>query len=137
MGVKVTKAHAVPILVVATPVTNRGTARGGLWNGTERCAIASARSALFISSSSLPVLKPVSAACEPALCSSQALETCSSCCITSEGGTPSYQEMLTPSRSARRQLVRTLAIAEPCRVKGYGERIASSPIFHARNLRAW
>src|SRR6266487_5881932 len=120
MGVKVTKAHAVPALVVATPVTNRGTARGGLYDGTERCAIASARSALSITSSSLPVLNPVSSACEPALYSSQVLETCSSCCITSLEGTPWYQWSVTPSRSARRLLIRTLAIAEPRRVKVWG-----------------
>src|SRR2546425_12912230 len=117
MGVKVTKAQAVPALVIATPVTKRGTKRGELEAEMERSAIASARLALSINPSNLPVLNPVSAVCSPALCSSQALETCSSCCITSEGGAPSYQEMRTASRSARRQLVRTFAIAEPCRLK--------------------
>ena len=35
MGVKVTKAHAVPALVVATPVTKRGmvSQRAGGWEG--------------------------------------------------------------------------------------------------------
>src|SRR5260370_16339447 len=136
MGVKVTKAHAVPALVVATAVTNRGAAPGEMFADGEVLAARSGCSALSITSSSLPVLKLVSDVFLPGLCSNQALETCSRCCITAMEGTPSYQCRTTPSRSARRALVRTLARAEPRRVKVWGWRIASSPILNAYNLRA-
>src|SRR5260370_9161399 len=136
MGVKVTKAHAVPALVVATANTNRGAAPGEMFADGEILATLSACSALSITSSSFPVLKLVSDVFLPALCSNQALETCSRCCTTHMGGTPSYQCRTTPSRSARRELVRTLARAEPRRVKVWGWRIASSPILKACKLRA-
>src|SRR6266446_496348 len=83
-----------------------------------------------------PMLKPISAACLPALRSNQALERGSNCSNTSLGGTPSYHWMATPSRSARRQLVRTLAMAEPERVNACGESRASSPILKTCRPRA-
>src|SRR5260370_9814181 len=135
MGVKVTKAHAVPALVVATAVTNRGAAPGEMFADGEILATLSACSALSITSSSLPVLKLVSDVFLPALCSNQALETCSRCCITAMEGTPSYQCRTTPSRSARRALVRTLPRAEPRRERDCGWRVASPPISKARNFR--
>src|SRR5579875_1063794 len=87
MGVNVTKAQTWPSILLATPVTRRGSSITGspCWEVMEETT-SSAQRHISTRPSSRPILKPISVAYFPPLRSTHWLEACCNRLITSSGG---------------------------------------------------